>query len=261
MSNKHIFIGYDPREVLAAIVCKYSIIANLKEGNDDVTIQFVNKKDLHKQKLYYRKTFISEMGQYFDTIDSKPFSTEFSFSRFLVPELCKKQHKDGWAIFVDSDFVFLDDVNKIFDLADDKYSVMCVKFNWVPDAQDKFKMDNVIQTRYTKKLWSSLMLFNLDHPDVKKLDHYDVNSSTGSYLHKFKWTSPEKIGSLPVEWNFVPGVTNPNKKPKAIHYTKGGPWFEEYKDCDYGEVWIDYLNTIPKNFIINHLMEGANNDV
>ena len=40
----------------------------------------------------------------------------------------------------------------------------------------------------------------------------------------------------------------------AVHYTKGGPWFKEYKECEYAEVWLDYLNTVPKNFIINELM-------
>jgi lipopolysaccharide biosynthesis glycosyltransferase len=252
---KHIFIGHDPRESLASIVCKYSIISNLSVNEEDISIQFINKKELQHQNVYYRKAFISEKGQYFDTIDSKPFSTEFAFSRFLTPELCRMQHKDGWALFVDSDFVFLENINKLFDLADDKYSVMCVKFNWVPPEDERYKMDNVIQTRYTKKLWSSLMLFNLNHPDVKKLDHKAVNLNTGSYLHKFKWTNNNNIGSLPVEWNFVPSVTTKAVQPKAIHYTKGGPWFEEYKDCDYSAVWIDYLNSIPKNFILNHLME------
>ena len=255
MSNKHVFVGYDPREALASIVCKYSIISNLKVGDDNVSVDFINKKNLQQQKLYYRKAFISETGQYFDTIDSKPFSTEFSFSRFLVPEICRQQGKDGWAIFVDGDVVFLENIKKLFELADDRYSVMCVKFNWIPDEKERYKMDNVLQTRYTKKLWSSLMMFNLSHPDVQKLDHITVNNSNGSHLHKFKWTKDGAIGPLPEEWNFVPGVTNNGKKPKAIHFTKGGPWFEEYKNCDFGEVWIDYLQSIPKNFIINHLMD------
>ena len=254
MTNRHVFIGYDPREAIASIVCKYSLLNNLS-SSEDISVDFLNKKVLQARKLYYRKAFISETGQYFDTIDSKPFSTEFSFSRFLVPEICREEQKDGWAMFVDGDVVFLDDVNKLFDLADDKYAVMCVKFNWIPSQEERLKMDNVIQTRYTKKLWSSLMLFNLSHPDVQKLDHITVNNSYGSHLHKFKWTSNNKIGALPEEWNFVPGVTSTTAKPKAIHYTKGGPWFEEYKDEDYASVWIDYLETVPKNFILNNLME------
>ena len=146
MTNRHVFIGYDPREAIASIVCKYSLLNNLS-SSEDVSVDFINKKVLQARKLYYRKAFISETGQYFDTIDSKPFSTEFSFSRFLVPEICREEQKDGWAMFVDGDVVFLDDVNKLFDLADDKYAVMCVKFNWIPSQDEKLKMDNGIQTR------------------------------------------------------------------------------------------------------------------
>ena len=252
IKDRHIFIGWDNREAISGIVCKYSILKSTKylESN----IHFLEQKQLRKEKLYYRKSFTNANGQYFDSIDNKPFSTEFSFTRFLVPEICRQQQLDGWALFLDGDIVVNTDIHKLFDLADDRYGVMWVKFNWLPDKSDKQKMDGMIQTRYNKKLWSSMMLFNLNHPDVKKLDHISVNQSTGSYLHKFQWIKDKDIGPLPEEWNFVPGVTN-SKTPKAIHYTKGGPWFEEYKDCDYGEVWIDYLNSVPKNFIINNLMD------
>jgi len=99
-----------------------------------------------------------------------------------------------------------------------------------------------------------MMLFNLDHPSCKKLDHISVNQSLGSYLHKFKWVNDRDIGPLPEEWNYVPTVSSSHKEPKALHFTKGGPWFEEYRKCEYGEVWIDYLNTVPKNFIVNNLL-------
>ena len=28
---------------------------------------------------------------------------------------------------------------------------------------------------------------------------------------------------------------------KAIHYTEGGPWFPEYRFCDYHDVWKEKL--------------------
>ena len=28
--------------------------------------------------------------------------------------------------------------------------------------------------------------------------------------------------------------------PKAIHYTEGGPWFDDYRDCEYADVWNQY---------------------
>jgi lipopolysaccharide biosynthesis glycosyltransferase len=251
-NTRHVFIGWDNREALASIVCKYSILKNLT--TDDVSVQFLNQKDLRQKKLYYRKSFLNANGQYFDGIDNKPFSTEFSFSRFLVPTICREQQLKGWALFLDGDIVVLEDVNKLFELANSKYAVMCVKFNWLPEKTERQKMDGMIQTRYNKKLWSSMMLFNLDHPSCKKLDHISVNQSLGSYLHKFKWVNDRDIGPLPEEWNYVPTVSPSHKEPKALHFTKGGPWFEEYRKCEYGEVWIDYLNTVPKNFIVNNLL-------
>ena len=53
---KHIFIGHDPRESLASIVCKYSIISNLSVNEEDISIQFINKKELQHQNVYYRKS-------------------------------------------------------------------------------------------------------------------------------------------------------------------------------------------------------------
>jgi lipopolysaccharide biosynthesis glycosyltransferase len=249
--NRHIFIGWDNREAIGSIVCKFSL--QLNSADPKLSIQYVNQKQLRKEKLYYRKSFTNANGQYFDSIDNKPFSTEFSFTRFLVPEICRQQHLNGWALFLDGDIIVNEDINKLFDLADEKYAVMCVKFNWLPDKTDKQKMDGMIQTRYNKKLWSSMMLFNLNHPAVKKLDHIAVNQSSGSYLHKFQWVDDKAIGALPESWNYVPEVSS-GDKINAIHYTKGGPWFREYREGEYAEVWLDYLNTVPKNFIINELM-------
>ena len=86
-----------------------------------------------------------------------------------------------------------------------------------------------------------------------ELGLYEDAKSAVRWLN-MKGIKDKDIGPLPDVWNFVRGVSN-SKNPKAIHYTKGGPWFEEYKHCDYGEVWIDYLNSVPKNFIINNLMD------
>ena len=36
-------------------------------------------------------------------------------------------------------------------------------------------------------------------------------------------------------------------KPKAIHYTEGGPWFKNYRNCEYGDVWKQYLNQMMNN--------------
>ena len=102
-------------------------------------------------------------------------------------------------------------------------------------------MDGVPQTTYPRKNWSSLMLFNCDHPATRSLTPDVVNRQSGAYLHRMQWAADEEIGMLPVEWNWLEGW---NKKPeqgtpKAVHFTRGGPWFVNYRDCDYAELWLE----------------------
>ena len=26
--------------------------------------------------------------------------------------------------------------------------------------------------------------------------------------------------------------------PAAVHYTRGGPWFDDWKDVDYADLWL-----------------------
>ena len=70
--------------------------------------------------------------------------------------------------------------------------LLLVKFDWQPTEDTK--MDNQKQLGYDKKLWSSLMLFNMKHKDVKNLTSDKVNTMKGLDLHQFKWTSDDQIG-------------------------------------------------------------------
>jgi len=79
-----IFIGFDPREKRAYDVCKYSIEAR---ASDLVEIQPLKLEALRKHGQYWR-TYDAHNGVCYDHVDKKPFSTEFAFSRFLVPHLC-----------------------------------------------------------------------------------------------------------------------------------------------------------------------------
>ena len=34
-------------------------------------------------------------------------------------------------------------------------------------------------------------------------------------------------------------------KPKALHYTEGGPWLgEEFKNVEYADIWLNYLKIV-----------------
>ena len=80
------------------------------------------------------------------------------------------------------------------------------------------------------------MLFNNEKCQALTLDY--VNEATGLELHQFKWLqNDELIGSLPLEWNWLVGEYPLDPNVKNIHYTLGGPYFDNYKDCDYAEYW------------------------
>ena len=223
MSNFNIYVGYDTREDIAYQVSKFSILQRSK----NVSVIPLKLDDLKEKGLYWRG-------------EDKLGSTEFTFSRFLVPEL--NDYK-GWALFCDCDIIFLEDINNLFNLKDDKYAVMCVQHDYTP--KEETKMDGKQQTLYPRKNWSSLVLWNCGHPSNRKISKELINNpeTTGKYLHRFSWLKDEEIGAIPHYWNWLVGwYKEPNDgSPKAIHYTEGGPWFENYRDCDYHQKWKDLL--------------------
>jgi lipopolysaccharide biosynthesis glycosyltransferase len=143
----------------------------------------------------------------------------------------------------DDDVIFLEDVQNLFNLADDKYAVMCVQHYHNPPPG--MKMDGRVQSQYPRKNWSSVVLWNCGHPSNQKItvDLINDKETTGKYLHRFAWLKDEEIGSLPHGWNWLVGwYREPEDgKPKALHYTEGGPWFKNYRDCEYNQIWKDLL--------------------
>ena len=216
-----IFVGYDTREHIAYQVCKHSILT--KQPEADV-------RPLKQQEL-------RDAGWYKRPID-KLASTEFTFTRFLIPELANFK---GWAVFMDCDMILTTDIKELFDQADDKYAVMCVQHDYTP--KEGMKMDGQKQTIYPRKNWSSVMLFNCGHPSNAKLTQDLVNDPeiNGAYLHRFSWLKDEEIGELDHTWNYLVGVYDDIETPNLIHYTEGGPWFENYRDCEFNELWKQEL--------------------
>jgi len=218
-----IFVGWDSREDIAFRTCKQSIIDNT---NVDVDIIPLKQKKLRDQGVYWRQP-------------DKMASTEFTFTRFMVPALAEMK---GWALFIDCDFVALDDVKKLFDQADDKYAVMCAKHDYTP--KETTKMDGKHQYIYPRKNWSSAVLFNCGHPSNQILDYNFINNPEidGKYLHRFSWLDDTEIGEISHEWNWLVGwYKEPEDgSPKFLHYTEGGPWFEEYANCEYANEYYKY---------------------
>ncbi|QXP83533.1 glycosyltransferase [Methylococcus sp. Mc7] len=213
VSPIRIFIGYDPREALAFSVLAHSIHVRAS------------------QPVSITPLMLTQLGQAYRRERSPLQSTDFSFSRFLVPYLAGFS---GWSVFMDCDMLVLEDIVELWALRDERYAVQVVKHNHVPEEEIKFL--DAAQTRYEKKNWSSVMLFN--NAKCKALTPDYVNTASGLELHQFKWLDDEAlIGEIPHRWNHLVGYDSPSRDVSLVHYTIGGPYFEEYHDCEYSEEW------------------------
>jgi hypothetical protein len=162
MANKNIYVGWDSREDIAYQVCEHSIYK--RTYREFTQVVPLKQHELREQNIYTRDV-------------DKLASTEFTFTRFLVPYLNDYQ---GWAIFCDCDMVFLVDADEIND-----------------------------------------------------------PHTTGKYLHRFSWLDDSEIGELSHEYNWLVGWYKEPKdgSPKVLHYTEGGPWFGNMRNCEYGDTW------------------------
>ncbi len=210
----NLYIGYDGRETVACSVLAHSIHAR---ASCPVSVTPIMLSQL--RGLFQRERHVLQ-------------STDFSFSRFLTPHLSGYA---GWSLFMDCDMLMLDDVAKLWALRDERYAVMVIKHEHVPKEQRKFL--NEPQTGYKKKNWSSVMLFN--NARCRALTPEFVNTATGLELHQFKWLeNDELIGALPSRWNHLVGYDAPRSDAALVHYTLGGPYFAEYRDCEYAQEWF-----------------------
>ncbi len=211
----NVFVGYDEGEKVAFHVLAESI---RKHASEPVSITPLSINTIKKH--FWREKVPNQ-------------STEFAFSRFLVPYLSEYK---GWSIFMDCDMLFRDDIAKLWALRDFKYSVMCCQHDYEPKQGVKFR--GAKNEKFPKKNWSSMMLLN--NGLCTALTPEYVNSASGLELHQFKWLPNEHAcGNIPLEWNWLVGEYEYNNNAKNVHYTLGGPYFNDYKDCDYSKEWME----------------------
>ena len=213
-----VFIGWDSREPIAYDVARHSL---LKRASIPVEVTPIKVEEMRARGLYTR--------------GKDPLaSTEFTYTRFLTPALAGFS---GWALFCDCDFLWLGDIAELAAYTRAPKAIYCVQHDYRP--KETTKMDGAVQTVYPRKNWSSLMLFNCDHPAVRQLTPEVVNSASGAYLHRLQWVDDADIGDLPTEWNWLEGWNEKPAQgtPKVVHYTRGGPWFADWQDVDYGDLW------------------------
>ncbi|HMU15818.1 MAG TPA: hypothetical protein PKC95_00105 [Thauera aminoaromatica] len=227
MSALRVYIGHDRREQDAYDVAVYSL---RRHSSRPVVVTPLVLARLQAAGLSQRPYRIHR-NSLWDVLSDAPCSTEFSNSRFLTPILA--QH--GWALFIDCDMLFLSDVSRLFALADPRYAVMVVKHEHAGD--EGTKMDGCEQTRYARKNWSSVMLFNCDHPSNRALDLKLANNVPGRDLHQFCWLTDTEIGELPPAWNWLVGVQPKPDGAKLAHYTLGAPCLPGHERGEHAGLW------------------------
>lgn len=215
----NIYIGYDRREHIAAEVCKFSIERRMTSHTRVQYLTLDNALDFKRPR---------ETTQ----------STDFTYTRFMIPYM---ESYGGYSLFVDCDFLFLDDVRELARFIDPKKAVSVVKHPcYYPNSE--IKMDGVRQHQMVRKNWASMIMFNNGHKSNKALSPNYVNTvQPGRNLHQFMWLRNEEIGSISLDWNTLDGYYELDN-PRAIHYTDGGPWFDNYKNTYYSKFWVNEHN-------------------
>jgi len=214
------FIGYDSRETVAFHVLSHSIHSRASRPVEVVPLMLSQLSE-----IFYREKHPLQ-------------STDFSFSRFLVPYL---SNYSGWSMFCDCDMLMIDDISNLWSLRNEKFAVQVVKHDHKPTEDSKF-LDQP-QSKYEKKNWSSVILFN--NAKCKALTKEYVNNASGLELHQFKWLENDNlIGDLPPRWNHLVDYDPSLQKEELslLHFTKGGPYFSAYKDCSYSDLWFKEYN-------------------
>jgi len=208
-----IYIGFDQRESIAYHAFVQSLIDHASIPLDITPLAVKTLKgyeEKHKDK-----------------------SNDFVYSRFLTPFL---NDFKGWAIFVDGDMICQTDIKELLDLRDGSKALQVVKHDYKTKANQKY-LGNINQD-YPRKNWSSVILWNCEHPKHKILTPDFIANESGKYLHRFSWLEDNEIGELPKEWNWLVTEYPNNEQANIIHYTLGTPCFKDYRNTEMSDIWL-----------------------
>ena len=208
MEAAKIMIGYDPRETCAYHVCCESIIAR-----SSMPVEF------YPLALPLLRTLYQERHG--------DGSNAFAYSRFLVPYLNGFQ---GHALYLDGDMVVKGDIAELWAMRDYLKAVQVVQHDY--KTKHPVKYFGAKNENYPRKNWSSVMLWNCSHFANRRLTPEYVASNSGAHLHRFRWLDDERIGPLPLTWNWLVGEYDENPDAKLLHYTLGTPCIEGFHDKD-----------------------------
>jgi lipopolysaccharide biosynthesis glycosyltransferase len=208
----NVFVGFDQLEAIAYHVFCQSV--------------------LEKASIPVRFIPLAENTLRFYQERHENISNRFIFSRFLTPYLVDYQ---GTAVFADGDMVCQTDIAELVSMFDSGKAVQLVQHDYQTKAAKKYL--NNINVNYPRKNWSSMVIFNCEHPSNRILTPSYIEENDGAHLHRFAWLKDEEIGALPLEWNWLATEYDENPDAKIVHYTLGTPCFRDYKNAPMADQW------------------------
>lgn len=215
-----VFVGHDHRE---AVGLQAFITSLLEHASGPVDLTVITAK------------MASALGVGTDGTNA------FTKARFLVPYLCAYK---GRALWLDgSDMLVRGDIHDIGRVIDWRSAVQVVKHNYKPKAKRKYigtEME-ATQIAYPRKNWSSVMAMFCEHSACRRLTPEYVARASGQELHRFEWVEDERIGELPMAWNWLDEYGE-NKEATIVHFTNGIPGFPFYRDVPHSAEWRAAVN-------------------
>lgn len=223
-----VLIGYDGREAIAWDVAAHSLWQTSR-----LYAERLDETDLRARGLFTRPVD-RRGGRIHDLVSGIDQSTAFALARFLVPIMCR-----GWVLFTDCDVVFLQSLAllEVITHHPDQADKAVFVVQHVHEPVETSKMDGQAQRAYRRKNWSSVVLWNCDHPANWRLTLNDVNGRHRDDLHAFYWLHDEEIGALPAHWNWLVGVQAPPERIGIAHFTLGGPFTPGWRGAEHDRIW------------------------
>lgn len=209
-----IFVGFDPREAVAYHVFCQSVLERTKE----------------------EVSFTPISGEQRDA------TNRFSHERWGIPA---RQGFRGWAIYAECDMLARAPLDELWAPRHSDYDVMVAQHDY--QTKHPVKYWGQPNEDYPRKNWSSLMLINCAAAVWQRIPMLSPGPSIQD-LHRFSPIFPhggrqaegfatERVGALPLEWNWLVGEYEHNPDAKLVHFTIGGPYFDAYRNCHYADEW------------------------
>lgn len=205
-------VGFDQREAVAYHTFCQSVLEK-----SSIPVQFIP---------------LAANSLYFYNENHKDGSNNFIYSRFLTCYLCDFK---GFAVYADGDMICNADISELADLFDPTKAVQLVKHDYTTKRSIKYFGNK--NNNYPRKNWSSLVIFNCQHPSNRVLTPDFIESHDGAFLHRFQWLKDDEIGELDLTWNYLAIEYKQSNNEKLIHYTLGTPCLEDFRQTEMADLW------------------------